>query len=133
MSRIDQRGFDNQLRDGLVSAAEAVRLLGVKRATLYAYVSRGLVRSVPGESGQGRRYARSDLLRLQARRDARSGHGPVAAAALRWGEPVLETAISDITVRGPRYAGHDAVELAARGVSFERTAELLWTSTLPAA
>lgn len=30
---------------GYYSAAEAAQLLGVSRATLYAYVSRGLIRS----------------------------------------------------------------------------------------
>jgi citrate synthase len=32
--------------EGLVTASEAAALLGVKRATLYTYVSRGLVRCV---------------------------------------------------------------------------------------
>ena len=36
-------------------APEAARLLGVKPATLYAYVSRGLIDSVPGEVGRARR------------------------------------------------------------------------------
>ena len=117
--------------DALVSAKEAVRLLGVKRETLYAYASRGLVRSVPGERGRAKQYWKSDLERLRARHDARSGHGAVAAGALRWGEPVLQTTISAIGPRGPHYAGHDAVELADRGVGFERTAELLWTRQLP--
>jgi len=133
MKKVDQRGFDNQSPPGLVSSAEAVKLLGVKRQTLYAYASRGLIRSVPGEGGRGRRYAREDLDRLRARHDARSGHGAVAAGALRWGEPVLETRLSAITARGPRYTGHDAVSLAEAGTAFERVAELLFTGALPAA
>lgn len=134
MRNVDQRGLSDQPTasdDQLVTADEAIRLLGVKRQTLYAYASRGLVRSVPGERGRGRLYAKNDLERLRARHDARAGHGPVAAAALRWGEPVLETTISAIGPNGPRYAGHHAVDLAHDGVSFERTAELLWTGALP--
>jgi citrate synthase len=115
-----------------LTAAEAAGLLEVKRATLYAYTSRGLVRSVPGERGRERRYLRADLERLRARRDARAGHGPVAAAALRWGEPVLDSAITSLDpVRGPSYRGHFAVDLAARDVPFEQVAELLWTGSPP--
>lgn len=133
MGNVDQRGFDDQPL-AYLTGAEAARLLGVKRQTLYAYASRGLLRSVPQRAGGGRSrlYARADLELLRARRDARAGHGPVAASALRWGEPVLESAISDIAPSGPRYRGHSALDLCARGVAFESVAELLWTGTLPA-
>ena len=115
-----------------ISGREAAALLGVKRETLYAYASRGLVRSEPGGPGRERRYSREDLERLKARRDARSGHGPVAAGALRWGEPVLESALTAIDPAGPRYRGHPSAELAATH-TLEAVAELLWSGTLPAA
>jgi citrate synthase len=124
---IDQRGFDNQ--PAWVSADDAARLLDVKRPTLYAYVSRGLVRRMRAPSGT--RYSRDDLLRLRARRDARAGHGPVAAGALRWGEPVLASAVTAIASDGPRYRGQSAVALAAAGTPFESVAELLWTDARP--
>ncbi|MFT3769525.1 MAG: citrate synthase [Minicystis sp.] len=113
-----------------LSGREAAAFLGVKRETLYAYASRGLVRSEAGAEGRGRRYRREDLERLKARSDARAGHGPVAAGALRWGEPVLESALTAIDEVGPRYRGHAAVKLAEQS-SFEAVAELLWTGTLP--
>src|SRR6185436_11890353 len=100
--------------------------LGIKTQTLYAYASRGLLRSVPAGEGRAHLYSRAHLLRLKARHDARAGHGPVAASALRWGEPVLETDISTIDERGPIYRGVPAVELARRGAAFEEAAELLW-------
>jgi citrate synthase len=138
MGRAFQRGFYNPLspasRPGApdyVSGAEAAALLGIKRETLYAYASRGLVRSEPAGRGRARRYLRDDLLRLGARRDARAGHGPVAAGALRWGEPVLSSAITSIDTRGLRYRGLPALTLAAT-LSFEEVAELLWTGALPA-
>jgi citrate synthase len=56
----------------------------------------------------------------------------VAASALRWGEPVLETAISYIASDGPRYRGVPAVELC-RGTSYESVAELLWSGVQTAA
>jgi citrate synthase len=122
---MDQRGFDNQHE--WVTAREALAILGVRRETLYAYVSRGMVRSARAPGERTKRYARSDLLGLKQRHDARSGHGPVAAGALRWGEPVLESSITEITADGPRYRGHSAVALAGEGCGFEATAELLWT------
>lgn len=128
MPDVDQHGFDNQ--HAWLSAADAARLLDVKRATLYAYVSRGLVRRTSGPDGR-RRYSRDDLQRLRARHEARSGHGPVAAGALRWGEPVLASAITAIAADGPRYRGRPAVQLAADGVRFEAVAELLWTDASP--
>lgn len=129
MDPVDQRRFDNQ-RSEYLPAKDAARYLGVKLATLYAYASRGLVRSEPGPKGRGRRYARSDLERLKSRGDARAGHGPVAAGALRWGEPVLATAISAIRATGPAYRGHSAVDLARSGASFESVADLLVTGAL---
>jgi len=111
----------------LLSAREAAALLDVKAATLYSYVSRGLLESAPGTHGPSRLYARMDVERLRARHVARSGHGAVAAGALRFGEPVLESALTAIDDRGPRYRGHVAVELAKSGAPFESVAELLWT------
>src|SRR4051812_10699717 len=114
-----------------LSSREASERLGVKLATLYAYASRGLIRSLGGDRKRGRRYASDDIERLRMRHAARSGHGPVAAGALRFGEPVLETRISDVSVEGPRYRGYLATALCRDGVSFERVAELLWTGNLP--
>ena len=109
----------------------AASLLGVKLETLYAYASRGLVESQPGAGGRGRQYRRADLDRLRARREARRGHGAVAASALRWGEPVLDSSITWIRPDGPAYRGRSAVDLAREGVAFESVAELLWTGATP--
>ena len=118
-------GFVDQGREW-ISTDEATRLLVVKRETLYAYASRGLVRSAAGASRRARVYSREDVDRLRARSQARAGHGPVAASALRWGEPVLETRIGSITREGPLYRGKSAVELARDGASFEDVCALLW-------
>jgi citrate synthase len=125
---VDQRRIDDQR---WVDAATAARFLGIAVRSLYAYVSRGQIRSVPGDRGRPRLYAHADLERLRARRDARAGHGAVAAGALRWGEPVLDSAITAITPGGPAYRGKLAVELAASGTPFENVAELLWSGYLP--
>lgn len=113
-----------------MSAREAATRLDVKLETLYAYASRGLVESVPAPSGRGRRYARASIERLKARHDARSGHGAVAAGALRWGEPSIETSISDIREDGPTYRGHRLSALCAQAESFESVVALLWCGQL---
>lgn len=137
---MDQRRFDNPHRapgggdfasdDAYLSAEDAAERLGVKRESLYSYTSRGLVRSVPGPKGRARRYASADIERLRTRHDARKGHGAVAASALRFGEPVLESSITEIGADGPRVRGRTLVSLAAEGVSFERVVQLLWTGEL---
>jgi citrate synthase len=126
---VDQRRFDNQPR--WLDARAAAKHLGIDLRTLYAYVSRGRVHSVPAERGRKRLYALEDLDRLKVRRDARAGHGAVAAGALRWGEPVLDSAITAITLDGPAYRGRLATELAQAGIAFENVAELLWSGYLP--
>jgi citrate synthase len=115
----------------LLNAKEAASLLDVKLATLYAYVSRGWLKSVPGTDGPARLYPRSDVERLRARHLARRGHAAVAAGALQFGQPVLESSLTEIDERGPRYRGHYAVDLAESGVGFEAAAELLWSGELP--
>lgn len=115
-----------------ISAAEATRLLKVSRATLYAYVSRRLVRSeaVPGRSRE-RRYAREDVERLRSRAEERRNPAKAAEHALRWGVPVLESAITLIAGGKLFYRGHDTAELA-RTRSLEEVAALLWTGDMSA-
>jgi len=112
-----------------VSRQEAIKVLGVKPQTLYSYVSRGLVRRCVGNGGRSSAYNFQDIQRLKARSLARSGHGPAAANAIHWGEPVLSTAITKITDRGPVYGEHLATDLAHRHHRFESVAEYLWTGT----
>lgn len=116
-----------------LSAQEAAAELGVSLPTLYAYASRGMLRSapVPGES-RARRYPRADVLRLKERKEMRRDPERVAPKALDWGAPVLESAIT--LVEGGRlyYRGRDAVELA-RVRTLEEVAALLWTGAFDGA
>ena len=48
-----------------LTVAEAARLLGVKPATLYAYVSRGVVRSYRQGTKRRRLYRRTELEALR--------------------------------------------------------------------
>src|SRR5689334_19716276 len=118
---------------GWISAEEASRTLGVTRPTLYAYVSRGLVRSEPGTSAtRERRYARDDIERLKRRADERRNPDKVASHALQWGMPVLESEITLIADERLYYRGHDAVDLAERQ-SVDAVASLIWTGALDTA
>ncbi|WP_438391009.1 citrate/2-methylcitrate synthase [Caballeronia sp. DA-9] len=109
-----------------LTRGETLELLQVKLQTLYAYVSRGLIRSVPQGSNGRRLYARQDVEKMKSRADARSGHAPVAAAAMRWGEPIIQSTITRISPDGPMYRGVLAVDLARSGITFEEVAGLLW-------
>ncbi|MDE1903512.1 MAG: helix-turn-helix domain-containing protein [Alphaproteobacteria bacterium] len=93
-----------------LTAIEAARALGVTPATLYAYVSRGLIRSERA-GGRARRYAAADIAALK-RGGLPSG-------------PLIETAIT--LTRGGEvfFRGRDAVELA-RNLSVREAAALIW-------
>lgn len=109
-----------------LTRAETLGMLQIKLQTLYAYVSRGLIRSVP-QGDKGRRlYARQDVERMKSRADARSGHAPVAAAAMRWGEPIISSTITEITADGPRYRGVAALDLVREGRTFEEVVARFW-------
>src|SRR5207253_4125958 len=107
----------------MLSAAEAAQRLGISPATLYAYVSRGLIRSFPDpEHPRARLYAEEDI-------DRRTP----GKAALHWGGPVLESAITLITGDNVYYRGHEVADLA-RTKSIEEVAALIWTGSMtPAA
>jgi citrate synthase len=109
-----------------LSAAEAARRLGVKRETLYAYVSRGLVRSTPkGGRTRARLYAREDIERARRRAEDRRDPAGIAAHALSHGSPVLESSITLIEGGRLYYRGQDVVELS-RTRSITEVASLIW-------
>jgi citrate synthase len=116
-----------------MTAADAAALLKVSRATLYAYVSRGRIRSqvMPGSS-RHRGYAREDVERLRRRAEERRDPGKAAARALDWGVPVLESAITFIDGRTLFYRGHDVTRLA-RARAVQEVASLIWTGRFDAA
>ena len=111
---------------GFIDAREACALLGISQATLYAYVSRGLVESRPGADHRSRAYLRRDIERLLQRKRAGRGAARGAAQSLDRGLPVLETSISLIRPDGPYYRGHAAIAAAGDGATLEDAARLLW-------
>ncbi|MEW5928872.1 MAG: citrate/2-methylcitrate synthase [Gemmatimonadota bacterium] len=119
-------------RRAYLSAEEARRELGVAAQTLYAYVSRGLIRSEPSPDGRRtRRYHAEDVRRLKERNAVRRDPDAAAGGALHWGAPVLDSALTLITDGHVYYRGQDAVELS-RGRTVEEVAALLWTGNASA-
>jgi citrate synthase len=110
-----------------LSAEAAADLLGVKAATLYSYVSRGLIRSeIETDGSRQRRYLAEDVQKLVERKSLRRDPARAAQDALHWGTPVLESSITLITDTHLYFRGHDAAELA-RTWTFEQVAALIWT------
>ncbi|MSP77160.1 MAG: MerR family transcriptional regulator [Rhodospirillaceae bacterium] len=108
-----------------LNSQEAARRLGVSPATLYAYVSRGLLRSEATDGQRERRYRSDDIARLKARRAVGRKAESIASNALDFGTPVLESALTLIEDSRLYYRGVDATVLA-RTASLEDTARLLW-------
>jgi len=114
------------MADDLIPAREACRILGISAATLYAYVSRGLLESRPGAEARSRMYRRQDVERLLQNKRAGRGAARGAAQSLDRGLPVMETRISLIRPEGPYYRGRSAIAMVRDGASLEDTARLLW-------
>ena len=110
-----------------LGAGRAAEELGVSLATLYAYVSRGMIRSEAVEGkGRARRYRAEDIRRLKERKERRRDPDGVVEGALHWGTPVLESEITMIDGGVLYYRGRDVVDLAEES-TIEEVAALIWT------
>jgi citrate synthase len=96
-----------------VTSDEVCQSLGISRDTLYAYVSRGLVRTIahPGDARKSL-YDRRDVEFLAARKRRGRSRRAVAASTINWGEPVLSSKITRIADGQYFYRGKNAVELS---------------------
>ncbi|HEV7309454.1 citrate synthase [Ensifer sp.] len=109
-----------------ISAEEALSRLGSKRQTLYANVSRGRIRAKPDPADPRRSlYQADDVERLAERHAGRRQAAVVAAGAIRWGDPVLQTTISSIADGQLYYRGQEATALSM-DATLEEAATLLW-------
>ena len=114
-----------------IGREDALEQLGVKPQTLYAYVSRGLIASRPDETDpRASVYSAADITGLVQRRRSGRGRQAIASAAISWGDPVMETAITTVRDGKLIYRGRDAVRLAA-DATLEETAALLWQAAGP--
>jgi len=109
-----------------LSAREAAAELAISPATLYAYVSRGLIRSEPAPDSRSHRYRAEDIRGLKERRVP--SPEPRVFRNFDADLPVMDSAVATITEQGPIYRGVNCVDLAQRD-TLEHTATLLWDVT----
>ena len=109
-----------------LSAREASAELAISPATLYAYVSRGLIRSEPSPESRSHRYRAEDVRGLKERRVP--SPEPRGFRSFDAELPVMDSAIATITEQGAIYRGVNCVELAEKD-TLEHTATLLWDVT----
>ncbi|MFF1558765.1 citrate synthase [Streptomyces sp. NPDC058279] len=106
-----------------LTTRQAAEALGVKPATVYAYVSRGQLTSRRDPVGRGSTFDAHEVEAL-ARRNRREAAGPAPAT----GELSVRTSLTLIEDDRYYFRGVDAVELASRH-PYEEVAEWLWTGT----
>src|SRR5438270_1821564 len=107
------------MQSSYLTARETAERLGIKRDTLYAYVSRGLLRSQPIPGSRERGYRTEEVERLRA------GRGLSRATRSEPFVPVIDSAICLIEGGRLYYRGHDAIRLAET-TTLEDIAGLLW-------
>jgi citrate synthase len=109
-----------------LTSEQTLAILGGKRQTLYANVSRGRIRVRPDpEDSRRSLYHRADVAALAGRRRGRRSAATVAAEAIGWGEPVLPSSVSAVVEGRLWYRGRDAIQLAQEA-ALEVVADLLW-------
>jgi citrate synthase len=113
------------MRKGTMTSREAAAVLGVTRETIYAYVSRGLIRSEPSPTSRQRQYLSEDVHALRHRKEPTPVSGASAVNDLHWVAAVFETAISTISEGNLIYRGYPATALAGSS-SLETVARILW-------
>jgi citrate synthase len=106
-----------------IGAAEAAERLGIKQASLYAYVSRGVLSRRREADGRASMFDADEVQELARKGRPRRSGGPA--------ELVIESELTEITPETQRYRGYAATELALR-CSFEDVAVLLWSGRLAA-
>ncbi len=107
-----------------MSAAQVADALGVRPATVYAYVSRGVLRRTTAVTPEGQRvsvFDRDEVLALAAQR-ARPRAGVIGT--------LIESDVTELDPRGRlAFRGIDVADLVGRG--FEEAVAVLWN--VPAA
>ena len=82
--------------DGWLTSAEAAARLGVKRATLYSYVSRGRLHRVVDLDGRSSRFDPEEVDRLRSRSSSR-GDGELGVLV---STGITQIADGELRVRG---------------------------------
>ncbi|MER7545206.1 citrate/2-methylcitrate synthase [Spirillospora sp. NPDC127506] len=110
--------MENDQVSGWIDAKTAAERLGVKPATLYAYVSRGVLRRRRAPDGRRSLFDAAQVEELARRGKPRRPPGP--------GEQAIESAVTALGADRHFYRGRDALGMAETG-TFEDAAAWLWT------
>lgn len=110
---------DDGDRAGGLTAADAAARLGIKRQTLYAYVSRGLLRREVAPDGRTSLFDPAEIERL------RLGRRPETEGELH---TLIATALTRVDDNGIWLRGHDLVALVDHGATFTDVVDELWGS-----
>ena len=102
--------------DAWLTSTEAAARLGVKRATLYSYVSRGLLQRVVDSDGRSSRFNPEEVDRLRSR-SGRRGDEEIGV--------LVSTGITHIADGELKVRGRDMIGLAA-DTRFEDAVDWVW-------
>ena len=102
-----------------LTATEAAARLGVKRQTLYAYVSRGVLSRRVAEDGRTSLFDPGDVERL------RLGRRPETDGELH---TQITTALTRVDDQNLWIRGQDLVAMVSSGATFTDVVDLLWAS-----
>jgi citrate synthase len=109
-----------------LTAAQTLKILGVRPQTLYANVSRKRLRAKPDPRDPRRSlYLEDDVRRLARQHQGRRKNEAIATGTIEWGDPILQSALSTVVGGRLRYRGEDAITLADSR-TLEEIASLLW-------
>jgi citrate synthase len=100
-----------------LTAAEVADILGIKRQTVYAYVSRGILHRQLALDGKTSVFDRAEVEELRLGRRAEQ-EGEMRT--------VLATGLTRVADEGLWIRGRDVVDLVGRGAGFVELAELVW-------
>ncbi len=113
----DQARADDGSREPGLTAEQAATRLGVKKATLYAYVSRGVLHRRVAMDGRTSLFDEAEIDALR-RRSRRVSSGELAT--------VISSGVSEISDDRLRYGTIDVADLVAGDTDFEAVADALW-------
>lgn len=102
--------------DNWLTSAEAAARLGVKRATLYSYVSRGLLQRVVDTDGRSSRFNPEEVDRLRSR-SGRRGGDEIGV--------LVSTGITQVADGELRVRGRNLIRLSSE-TRFEEAADWVW-------
>lgn len=109
-----------------ITATEAASLLGIKKESLYTYVSRHLIQSIEDPNDKkAKLYCFADIQKFLTRKNSPTTE-KIVKQSLLWGMPVLESSITLIEDNVLYYKGISVLQLAKKQ-SIEEVAALIWT------